>query len=206
VGVDLGLNSYIVLSDGTKIDNPKYFRESQDRLAVLQRRAARKEKGSNRRRKANLTVARLHEHIHNQRSDFLHKLSSKLVRENQTIVIEDLHVAGMIRNRHLAKSIADASWSMFTGFLTYKCEWYGKNLITIGRFEPSTKTCHICGYVRKKMTLDVRAWTCPECKTRHDRDVNAAINVKKFGLHPGNLGKSALSRHAGGTVKREGHS
>lgn len=187
VGVDVGLKDFAILSDGVKINNPRYLRTSEQRLKVLQRRASNKKKGSNNRRKAFLRVARQYEKIKNQRDDFLHKASTKLVRENQTICLETLNVAGMLKNHNLAKSIADASWSRFMQFLNYKAEWYGCNIIHIGQFEASSKTCSECGMVKHDLTLVDRKWACEGCGILHDRDVNAAINIKKMALQKQNL-------------------
>ncbi len=180
IGIDLGLTHFAILDNGTKIDNPRFLKSSIERLKVLQRRASKKKKGSANRKKANLKVAILHEKITNKRTDFLHKLSHKLTHDNQvdTICIEDLNVKGMIQNHKLAQSISDASWSEFTRQLKYKCDWYGKNLIQIGRFEPSTKTCSNCGELNKTLTLKDREWVCAGCGSIHDRDVNAAKNIK----------------------------
>lgn len=183
VGIDLGLKHFASLSTGEKIDNPKFLRTSEKRLKVMQRRLSRKQKGSNNRNKARIKVARQHERIANQRNDFLHKLTSKLVAENQSIAIEDLGVSNMVKNHHLAKSISDASWSMFRRMLEYKCDWYGKNLLTIGRFEPSSKICS-CGKVNNSLTLANRIWTCEACKTTHDRDILAANNIVRFAYAP----------------------
>jgi putative transposase len=182
VGIDLGIKDFAILSDSTKVANPKFLRKKIDRLKVLQRRASKKVKGSNNRRKANLKVARLYEIISNQRKDFLQKLSSKIIRENQTVILEKLNVSGMIRNHKLAQAISDVSWSEFVRQLTYKAEWQGKNLLFIGRFDPSTKMCSNCGHLNNDLTLKDRRWACPSCKTEHDRDINAATNIKKFGL------------------------
>jgi putative transposase len=182
IGIDLGIKTFATFSDGQKIDNPKFLDKLLARLKVLQHRASKKVKGSNNRRKANLKVAKLFERISNQRNDFLHKISTKLIRENQTIILEDLNVKGMLQNHSLAKSISDVSWSKFVEYLTYKCEWYGKNLIQIGRFDPSSKMCSCCGKINNELTLKDRSWICSACQTEHDRDINAAINIKKFGL------------------------
>lgn len=184
IGVDLGIKEYITTSEGRKINNPKYLRESESRLKYIQRKYS-KFKGKRTRKR----LTRLHERVTNQRKDFLHYHSTKLVRENQTISIEDLNVKGMMKNHRLAKSIADASWSMFVNMLEYKSEWYGTNLLKIGRFEPSSKTCSGCGLINKELTLKDREWTCGGCGTYHDRDVNAAINIKNF----------ALKNHVSGT-------
>ena len=187
VGIDVGIKDFAVLSNGEKIENPKYLKNSMTRLAVLQRRLSRKQKGSKNKVKARFAVSKLHEKISNQRNDFQHKLCSKLISENQAIALETLNVSGMLKNHCLAQSIADASWSSFVTKLEYKAEWYGKTIIRIGRFEPSTKICNVCGHYKKDMTLAIREWECPDCNTNHDRDVNAAINIKKFALDKQNL-------------------
>ena len=187
IGIDVGLKHFATLSDGTKINNPRHLRNSSQKLAVLQRRLSRKQKGSNNRNKARHKVAKQHLKIANQRNDFLHKTSSKLIRENQAIAVETLNITGMLKNHHLAKSISDVSWRRFFKQLEYKAKWYGKTLLKIGQFEPSTKICNICGYYNHKMTLSIREWKCPECNTLHDRDINAAINIKTFALQKQNL-------------------
>ena len=149
-----------------------------NRLKKLQKQASKKQKGSNNRKKANLRVAKLHEHIHNLRIDFLHKLSSKLVSENQTICLEDLSVENMVRNHKLAQAIVDCSWSKFNEFLEYKALWKGVNIVRIGRFVPSSKTCSNCGWIKSDLTLDIREWECDSCHAKHDRDINAAKNIK----------------------------
>ncbi len=182
IGIDLGLKDFAITSDGKKIDNPRYLRSSEARLKILQRRASKKVKKSNNRKKAFLKVARMHEKIHDQRNDFLHKVSTELISENQTICLEDLAVKNMIKNHKLAKSISDVSWSRFVTFMKYKSEWYGVNLIQIGRFEPSSKMCSCCGFINKDLKLKHRKWRCLSCGILHDRDVNAAINIKRMGL------------------------
>ena len=186
VGVDLGIKDFLITSNGEKVDSPKYLRSSEKRLKVLQRRASKKKKGSNNRKKANLSVAKKHEKIRNRREDFLHKISTRLIRENKTICLEDLNVAGMIKNHKLAKSIADASWSKFVNMLTYKAEWYGVNLLFIGRFDPSSKMCSKCGSINEDLTLKDRKWKCKECNIIHDRDINAAMNIKNFAFNKQN--------------------
>jgi putative transposase len=187
IGIDLGIKDFAITSNGEKISNPKYLREAEIRLAVLQKQASRKVKGSNNRKKANFRVAKQHEKITNKRIDFLHKVSTKLIRENQTICLETLNVAGMMKNHCLAKSIADVSWSKFVEFLTYKAEWLGHNIVRIGRFEASSKTCSVCGNVKRDLMLKDREWTCSGCRTCHDRDVNAAKNIRNFALQKQNL-------------------
>jgi len=183
IGIDLGLKDFAVTSNGEKIPAPKFFRESEKRLAVLQRKLSKKRVGSTNRRKARLRVARLHEKINNQRLDFLHKLSYRLTHENQvqTIALETLNVEGMRKNHNLAKSISDASWSEFVNQIEYKSLWYGKNVLRIGRFEPSSKICS-CGEINKDLKLSDREWTCKKCNTTHDRDILASNNIKKFAL------------------------
>lgn len=184
VGIDLGIKSLAVCSDGRTFDNPKNLQRSLERLALLQKRMSRKRKGSANRNKARIRVARLQEHIANCRRDNLHKITHALTHDSQvrTICMEDLNVKGMQCNHHLAQAIGDASFGMFLTLLEYKCRWYGVNLIKIDRFAPSSKTCCKCGYVYKGLKLSERSWTCPECGTRHDRDFNATCNIKKFGL------------------------
>lgn len=185
IGLDLGIKDFVVTSLGEKIDNPKVLKQYSKKLTKSQRRLSRRAKGSKNRERAKLKVARVHEKITNTRKDFLHKLSHKLTHENQvkSIVIEDLNVSGMIRNHRLAKSISDCSWSEFVRQLEYKSEWYGINLIKIGRFEPSSKLCSNCGTINHELTLKDREWTCKTCGENHDRDINAAINIKKIGLN-----------------------
>lgn len=189
VGIDLGIKDFAILSDGTKIENPKFLRTKEQRLKVLQKRLSQKQKGSNNRNKQRIKVAKLHEKISNERNDFLQKLTTTLVKESQfdTFCLENLNVSGMMKNHKLAKSISEVSWYQFTEMLKYKCEWYGKNLVQIGQFEPSTKTCSHCGYKNTELTLKDREWVCPICNTYHDRDINAAINIKNFALSDANL-------------------
>ena len=184
VGIDLGIKSLAVCSDGRTFDNPKNLQRSLDRLKLLQKRLSRKQKGSANRNKARIRVARLQEHIANSRKDSLHKITHALTHDSQvrTICMEDLNVKGMQRNHHLAQAVGDASFGMFLTLLEYKCSWYGVNFIKIDRFAPSSKTCGKCGYIYKGLKLSERSWTCPECGTHHDRDFNAACNIKEFGL------------------------
>ena len=182
VGIDLGLTHFAILSTSEKVAAPNAFRKNEARLAKLQRRLAKKTKGSNRRKKAKLKVAKLHAKIADSRRDFLHKLSTRLINENQVIAIESLSVSNMQKNRCLSKSISDASWSEFVRQLEYKANWYGRELVGIDKWYPSSKRCSDCGYTMPKMPLNVRQWTCPECGSIHDRDVNAARNVLAAGL------------------------
>ena len=182
VGIDLGLAHFAVLSTGEKVEAPKVFRRYEARLVVLQRRAAKKQKGSANRAKARLKVAKLHARIADTRANFLHQLSSRIVRENQVIAVESLAVCNMKKNRSLAKSISDAGWGEFLRQLEYKAAWYGRTLVGIDRWYPSSKRCHDCGHTVSEIPLRVREWVCPECGAIHDRDVNAARNILTAGL------------------------
>lgn len=181
IGIDVCIKDFAVCSNGDVYANPKYLEKSEARLKVLQRRFSKTKKGSNRRERARKILARQYEKVSNQRNNFLHQVTSKIVRENQTIIIEDLNVKGMLKNHRLAKSISSVSWSEFFRQLEYKCEWYGRNLIRIGRFEASYKTC-ICGYVNSELKLSDREWVCPKCGRHNDRDILASVNIKRFGL------------------------
>jgi len=187
IGVDLGIKDSAILSNGKKFENPKYLKNSLKKLKVLSKKLSKKVKGSNNWKKAKLKLSRLHEKISNQRNDFQHKLSSKLISENQAIALETLNVKGMVKNHCLAQSISDAGWSSLVTKLEYKAEWTGKTILRIGTFEPSSKICNVCGYYKSDLTLKIREWVCPDCKTKHDRDINAAINIKKFALQSQNL-------------------
>jgi putative transposase len=181
VGIDAGLTSLLTLSTGEKITNPRHERRDRERLALAQRRLSRKAKGSANRNKARLRVARVHARIADRRRDHLHKLSTRLVRENQTAVIEDLSVRNMVRNHTLARAISDAAWSEFRAMLEYKADWYGRTVVAVDRFYPSSKTCSACGAITATMPLSVREWTC-RCGTVHDRDINAAKVIRAAGL------------------------
>ncbi|MFG1954948.1 RNA-guided endonuclease InsQ/TnpB family protein [Micromonospora sp. NPDC048830] len=181
VGIDAGLDSLLTLSTGEKVVNPRYERADRARLARAQRALARKEKDSHNRAKARLKVARVHARITDRRRDHLHKLTTRLVRDNQTIVIEDLTVRNMVTNHTLARAISDAAWRQFRTILEYKTNWYGRDLITVDRWFPSSKLCSACGKLAEKLPLNVRTWTC-RCGAAHDRDVNAARNILAAGL------------------------
>jgi putative transposase len=182
VGIDAGITSLITTSDGEKIANPKHFKRLRYKLRQAQKALSRKVKGSNNREKALAQVARIHANIADARTDFLHKLTTRLVRENQTIAVEDLAVKNMLKNRKLSAAIADASWGELVRQLEYKCQWYGRTLVHIDRWFPSSKRCGHCGHVVDKLPLDIREWDCPECRTHHDRDINAAQNILAAGL------------------------
>jgi putative transposase len=179
IGIDLGLTHFAVMSDGTKVTAPKFLRRAARKLKRLQQDLSRKTKGSNRRKKAVVKVARAHARVADTRRDWQHKLSTKVVRDNQAIYVEDLCVSGLGRTR-LAKSVHDAGWASFTGMLEYKAARYGRMFGKVDRFFPSTRMCSDCARINEKMTLDVRAWDCP-CGSHHDRDVNAAKNIKAAG-------------------------
>jgi len=182
VGIDLGLKSFLITSDGETLPNPKYYARDEKKLAKAQRKHARKKKGGKNRDKARKKVARLHARIADTRRDFQHKTSTKLIRENQVICLETLNVKGMLKNHKLAKAISDVGWGEFTRQLEYKATWYGRTLIKIDRWYPSSKTCSDCGHILDTLTLDVREWVCPCCGAWHERDSNAA-RVRRFGAY-----------------------
>lgn len=181
VGIDVGLKEFAICSNGEIFSNPKWLRKSEERLAKLQKNLSRKTKGSNNRVKARLKVAKLHEKISNQRKDFLHKVSTKIISENQAIVIEDLRVKNMLRNHCLAKAISEVSWRIFRTMLEYKSQWNDRDLIVAPSNYASSQLCSDCGYKNPEVKkLGLRKWTCPECGTIHDRDINASKNLLKL--------------------------
>jgi putative transposase len=177
IGIDLGIKDFAITSEGEVFDNPKNLRKAQNKLKYVQRKYS-KNKG----KRTKQRLALLHEKVVNKRKDFLHKTSIKLIRENQTICLEDLAVSNMVKNHNLAQAINDVSWSTFVTMLEYKANWHGKNILRIGRFAPSSKTCSCCGHINKELTLKDREWTCPKCNSVLDRDKNASINIKLFAL------------------------
>lgn len=182
IGVDLGIKDAIVTSDNQKSGNPKFTKKYETKLTYHQRKLSKKKKGSSNFNKAKRKVAKIHAKIADSRRDFTHKLTTKLIRDNQTICVEDLAVKNMIRNPKLSKHIADVNWGEIVRQLKYKAEWYGRNLIVIDRFFPSSKQCSNCNWVVDKLTLDIRRWKCPKCSTEHDRDINASKNILAAGL------------------------
>jgi putative transposase len=187
VGLDMGLTHFLITSEGVKVDNPRPLKTELRKLKREQRKLSRKQKGSNNSEKQRLKISRIHERIRNIREDFQHKLSKSIVCENQAMAIEKLNIKGMLRNHNLAQSISDVGWAGFMEKLKYKCEWYGKTLIQIGQFEPSSKICSNCGHHHPDLKLHHRMWICPDCGSIHDRDVNAAINIRDFALDKQNL-------------------
>lgn len=183
IGIDLGIKDLLITSDGEKFDNIRTTKKYEDKLAKEQRKLSHKVKGSKNYQKQRIKVARIHEKIHNTRIDNLHKITHKLISENQVIVSEDLAVSNMVKNHDLAKAIIDCGWYELTRQLSYKAEWNKRTYIKIGRYVPSSQTCNVCGYVNKNTKdLSVREWTCPQCGTVHDRDINASINIREEGL------------------------
>lgn len=188
IGIDLGIKEFAVCSNGKRFENPKHLKKSLDKLKKEQKKLSRKKKGSNNSNKQRKIVAKIYEKITNQRSSFLHKISRELIDEKQvnTYCLETLNVKGMMKNHCLAQSIGDVGWSTFVSFLTYKAEWEGKNILRIGRFEPSSKTCNVCGKINQELKLSDRKWTC-ECGAKHDRDFLAACNIRDFAFDRQNL-------------------
>jgi len=190
IGIDLGIKDFMVSSEGDKVNNPRYLKNNESKLKYTQRKYS-KNKGVRTKNK----LSKIHEKTAFQRKDFLHKESSRLVRENQSIAIEDLHIKGMMKNRKLAKAISDVGWGMFATMLEYKCDWYGVNLLKIGRYDPPSKTCSNCGDVNHELALKDREWSCKRCNVLHDRDINAAINIKNFALKNNTVSGTATENH-----------
>lgn len=198
VGIDMGIKTFATLSEGTSFKNIKPLRSNLKRLRVEQRTLARRFKRGSKEQSSNyhkqkLIVAKLHESISNKRTDYLHKVSTSIIKKYDTVVLEDLNIKGMMSNHSLALAMSEVGWNQFESMLKYKAEWYGKNLIYIGRFEPSSKICSVCGTINKELKLQHREWTCLSCNTLHDRDMNAAVNIKNFGLR--NKPSDAKVRH-----------
>ena len=194
IGIDLGLKSFLITSEGETIDNPKYYAKAEKKLAKLQRHHAKKKKGSRNRDQARQKVAKHHARIADMRKDFQHQLSTRLIRENQTICLETLAVKNMVKNHCLAKAISDVGWSEFVRQLEYKAKWYGRTLVKIDRYVPSSKTCHCCGWLKQDLTLSDHVFVCEDCGNVTDRDYNAACNIKAAGL---------VASACGGNVRRK---
>lgn len=194
IGIDLGIKDFAVISDGSKISNPHFKKKEVNKLKKLQRALSRKSKDSHRREKCRVKLAKLNTSITNRKNDFLYKLSSKLINENQVICLESLNVKGMVKNHRLAESISECSWYEFVRQLDYKAKWYGRTVVKIDRFFPSSKTCSNCGFIKESLNLSERTWTCPKCGTIHDRDMNASKNILKQGLNSLSFGTNEYSR------------
>ena len=215
IGLDLGIKDLITDSNGIKYDNKKFLKESERQIKHLQRELSRKKKGSHNREKARLKLAIAHEKLSNKRNNYLHQLTTKIVKENSIICIEDLNVKGMMKNHKLAKSIADCSFSTIRRMLEYKCQWHNRQLIVIDRWFPSSKTCNSCGYVMKDWNLGIREWDCPKCGKHNDRDINAAKNILDEGMKildtvgttdsACGVDSSVIEIQSRSTLKQEGH-
>ena len=201
IGIDVGLTHLAITSDGSKFDNPHFISKSKKNLKRKQQKLSRKKKGSNSRNKARMIVARVHERISNQRRDYLHKVSRRIIDENQVVIVENLNVKGMTANHNLAKAVTDVGWATLTTFLEYKAERDGKAFVKVSRWFPSSKVCSECGYQMGQMLLDIRSWVCPSCLTLHDRDINAAKNIRDEGLRILASGIGATAD--GGNVRRK---
>ena len=202
LGIDYGVKAFITTSDSNIIESPKFLRKSEKRLKQLNRSFSKKQDNAKNQYKAQKQLARQHEKVSNQRQDFLHKLSKQLISDNQAIYIESLAIRNMIQNHCLAKSISDSGWNTFVNMLKYKGSWYGCRIIDIDRWFPSSKRCHVCGYINNNLTLKDRSWLCPECNTDHDRDVNASINILTFGR--AGIARTPVCTRAGSNACGEG--
>ncbi|NEQ77258.1 MAG: IS200/IS605 family element transposase accessory protein TnpB [Okeania sp. SIO2C9] len=202
IGIDLGITSLVTTSDGEKIANPKNINKLHKKLRLAGKSLSRKTKGSNNYQKARLILARIHAKIKDSRLDYTHKLTTQLIRENQTVVVEEIAVKNMVKNHKLARAISDANWSELVRQLEYKAEWYGRELVKIDRYFPSSKRCSNCGHVVEKLPLNIREWDCPECAAHHDRDINASINILAAGLAVSVCG--ATVRPSGSKSRRAG--
>lgn len=194
IGIDLGVKDFAAISNGVKVQNPHFKKKEVKKLKKLQRALSRKKKDSRRREKCRIKFARLNASVNNKKNDFLHKLSSKLINENQVICLEDLNVKGMLKNHKLAESISECSWYKFVRQLEYKANWYGRTVVKIDRFFPSSKTCFNCEFIKETLNLSERKWTCPKCGSELDRDINAAKNILKQGLNSLSFGTNEYSR------------
>lgn len=203
VGIDLGLTHLATLSTGEKIGHPKYLKAALKKIRRASRNLSRKQKGSNNWNKARVRLARAHARVADRRKDHLHKLSTRLVRENQVIVVEDLNIRGMVKNRSLARAISDSGWSELVRQLAYKSEWYGRTFKKVDRFYPSSKLCSECGYLRDSLSLSEREWECPDCGAHHDRDHNAAKNILAAGLAVSACGADVRPGHSGQSAKKQ---
>jgi putative transposase len=201
LGIDLGIETFATLSSGEKVKMPD-LKPHYQKLKKLQKKHSRK-KGTKNKNKARIKVARQHEKISNIREDFHHKLSTRIINENQVIVLEDLNVSGMVRNRKLARAISQQGWYQFVTFLKYKSEFYGREIIQVDRFYPSSKTCSSCGIIQQSLPLHIREWTCDACGTTHDRDINAAINLKALGTSASAFGEDVRPTCRQSSVKKE---